>query len=239
MKHRLQSNRPEALVHQQSHARNPVFILPVAPQLDTYTGICECCCISLSFPSILTNSSGTGTESYVVRVARTALVSASLSFSALLTWTNTAQDLNMCVFTHRAFSCWVFSSFLSHHMDLWKPHVTIFTLFCIFPSEGATDTQFPLLLSLAVTDGAWGHCHLLMLTPAYTDTPSTLPASSVAHCFPLWSSSLNVLCYRSKALIEDLLQKKSPWIIRQNSRCCMWEYITLCEYICDNIDKSS
>lgn len=73
------------------------------------------------------------------------------------------QDLNMCVFTHRAFSCWVCSSFLSHHMDLWKPHVTIFMLFCIFPSEGATDTWFPLLPSLALSDRVRGHCHLLIL----------------------------------------------------------------------------
>lgn len=67
-------------------------------------------------------------------VARTELICASLSlFSALCAflsfstvWTQTVRDLNMRVFTHRAFSCCVCCSFLSHHMDLCKPHVTIF-----------------------------------------------------------------------------------------------------------------
>lgn len=50
--------------------------------------------------------------------------------------------------------------------------------------------------------------------------------------------------YRSAVLPEQgcnrgFVTKKSPWIIRQNSWCCMWEYITLCEYIFDNTDKSS
>lgn len=54
--YRMQSNHPEALVHQQWNARDPVFIHPVAPQLNTDTGICVCGCFSLIFPSSLTNS---------------------------------------------------------------------------------------------------------------------------------------------------------------------------------------
>lgn len=229
MKHRLQSNHPEALVHQQNHAPDPVFNLPVAPQLDINTGICAG--ISLSFFLLALQSLNLMVLNLMGPVLPVQHSFLNLCPSLLYRREQTQmQDLNMCVFTHRAFSCWVCSSFLSHHMDLWKPHVTIFMLFCIFPSEGATDTWFPLLPSLALSDRVRGHCHLLILNsclhwysihpPYILRCPLLLTLKNFSKCSVLPEQGCP---------IEDLFfTNKCPWIITQNSQCCMWEYIKLC-----------
>lgn len=92
-------------------------------------------------------------------------------------------------------------SFLSHHTDLWKPRGAIFyiVLHVSLRRGYIHSVSFVtfVTLSLALTDKAQGHCHLLMLNsclhPLYP--PPHPPVSSFTHCFPFWSIFPNVLCY--------------------------------------------
>lgn len=125
---------------------------------------------------------------------------------------NKQWEIWTCISSPTKHSDFVGLSFLSRHLDLWKPHVAIFfILFCVFPSEEATETRFPLLLllhSLALTDRARGHCHLLMLNsclhPLYPPPPC--PLSPTASHFQAFFSQMFCVTQTQRATqIENSL----------------------------------
>lgn len=188
------------------------FIWFITPWWDTHTGIHECSCICLSFPFSFTNICESGTEFYWACTAHTELLCASpslfLSPSLHYGPKQTVWDLNMHLFTTKAFRCRGFVFPVPPYGPLKASWCHFLSSSACFPQKRLQTPGFLCYFcySLSLTDRARGHCHLLMLNsclhPLYPPPPfPPCPLSPTDSHFEAFFP--DVLCYPDPERHQD------------------------------------